>query len=136
MIVVDASVLTDFLLGRPPALAAIEDELAGHEEEPLHVPELVEPETLNALRRLVRSGALTAQRADEAATDLAAARLSRYPHAPLRDRVWSLRHNLTAYDASYLVLAEALEARLLTGDRGLAEKSRSVLGSDSVRLVT
>jgi predicted nucleic acid-binding protein len=51
LIVVDASTLTDFLLGRPPAVEAVLAELAGHEHQPLHAPDLIEPETLNALRR-------------------------------------------------------------------------------------
>jgi predicted nucleic acid-binding protein len=136
LIVSDASVLTDFLLGRPEALSAVESELAGREHEPLHAPELIEPETLNALRRLARSGAVTVQRAGEAAADLANARLMRYPHAPLRERVWALRDSLTAYDACYLALAEALdEPVLLTADSGLATVARNALGDDAVRHV-
>jgi predicted nucleic acid-binding protein len=136
VIVVDASVLTDFLLGRPQALDALARELAGREHEPLHAPELVEPETLNALRRLATGGSVTDQRATEAAADLANTRLIRYPHAPLRERVWELRHNLTAYDAVYLALAEALdEPVLLTGDGGLAARARKSLGGSQVRHV-
>jgi predicted nucleic acid-binding protein len=134
LIVVDASVLTDFLLGRQQALDALERELAAREQEPLHAPDLVEPETLNALRRLAIRGSITDQRASEAAADLANTRLIRYPHAPLRARVWDLRHNLTAHDATYLALAEAFDDPvLLTGDAGLAARARNSLGSDRVR---
>lgn len=134
--VVDASVLTDFLLGRPQTLDALAREFSGREHEPIHAPELIEPECLNALRRLVRTGEVTDQRAGEAAADLADVRLIRYPHAPLRSRIWDLRHNLTAYDAAYLSLAEALDdCVLLTGDRGLAARARSSLGGDRVRHV-
>lgn len=136
MIVVDASVLTDFLLGRPQALEVLGEELVDREHEPLHAPELVEPETLNALRRLVSSGRVSDQRATEAVADLAKTRLIRYPHAPLRDRVWQLRDELTAYDAAYLALAEALEnAVLVTSDGGLAARSRALLGEQNVRHV-
>ncbi|MEA2252361.1 MAG: hypothetical protein QOC78_2442 [Solirubrobacteraceae bacterium] len=136
MIVVDASALTDFLLGRPPTLDALEEELRGRVDEPLHAPELVELETLNALRGLVRRGAVSVARATEAAGDLARTRLIRYPHAPLRERVWSLRDELSAYDASYLALAEALdEPLLLTGDGGLAAVARTSLGPAGVRHV-
>jgi len=134
LIVVDASVLTDFLLGRPQTLDALRRDLVGREQEPLHAPELVEPETLNALRRLSISGIISDQRASEAAADLANARLIRYPHGPLHARVWDLRHNLTAYDATYLALAEAFDdPLLLTGDGGLAARARTSLGSDRVR---
>jgi predicted nucleic acid-binding protein len=136
LIVVDARVLTDFLLGRTQAVDALRRELAGREQEPLHAPELIEPETLNALRRLVDGGSVSDRRATEAVSDLANARLIRYPHAPLRERIWDLRHNLTAYDAAYLALAEALDDPvLLTGDGGLASKATGALGSDAVRLV-
>jgi predicted nucleic acid-binding protein len=136
LIVVDASVLTDFLLGRRQALDAVERELAGHEHEPLHAPELIEPETLNALRRLALAGKVTDRRASEAVADLANVRLVRYPHGPLRERVWDLRGNLTGYDATYLALAEALEDPvLLTGDDGLAARARNSLGDARVREV-
>jgi predicted nucleic acid-binding protein len=134
LIVVDASVLTDFLLGRASTVEAVLAELDGHEHEPLHAPELIEPETLNALRRLARSGAIDDRRASEAVADLAATRLVRYPHAPLRERVWQLRDNLTSYDASYLALAEALDdPLLLTGDGGLATAARRSLGDQRIR---
>jgi predicted nucleic acid-binding protein len=137
LIVVDASVLTDFLLGRPAALDAVERVLAEREHEPLHAPELIEPETLNALRRLARHGAVSQRRALEAVADLANVRLIRYPHAPFRDRVWALRDALSAYDASYLALAEALDdPALLTADAGLATTARRWLGHDAVRHVT
>jgi predicted nucleic acid-binding protein len=133
VIVVDASVVTDFLLGRAPATAALLEDASGH--APLHAPDLVEPETLNALRRMRGRGQLTDQRAGEAAADLADVRLIRHPHGPLRERVWALRHELTAYDACYLALAEALEARLLTADAGLAGRARVSLGEQGVRHV-
>jgi predicted nucleic acid-binding protein len=136
LIVVDASVLTDFLLGRREALIAVEHALADREHEPMHAPELIDPETLNALRRLARAGMVTDRRAGEAAADLADTRLVRYSHAPLRERVWALRDSLTAYDACYLALAEALdEPLLLTADTGLARIARASLGADAVRHV-
>lgn len=136
MIVVDASVLTDALLDRQPALGVIEAELAGREHEWLHAPELIESETLNALRRLAAAGRVSERRATEAVHDLDRMRLVRFSHAPLRERVWALRANLTAYDAAYLALAEVLdESVLLTGDKGLARAAEASLGADRVRLV-
>jgi len=52
--------------------------------------------------------------------DLADFPLRRYPHDLLLPRIWDLRNNLTAYDATYVALAEALDAPLLTRDRRLA----------------
>jgi predicted nucleic acid-binding protein len=135
LIVIDASVLTDFLLGRPQTMDALELELVGHEHEPLHAPDLIDPETLNALRRLALSGTVTDGRANEAASDLARVRLIRYPHSPLRERVWELRDSLGAYDATYVALAEALDDPvLITSDRGLATGAQASLGDDRVRL--
>jgi predicted nucleic acid-binding protein len=136
VIVVDASALVDILLGRPAALDGVEAALAEQGQVVLHAPELVEPEVLNALRRLTRAGHVEAHRAEEAVRDLASLRLVRYPHAPLRERVWRLRDELTAYDATYLALAEALEdPMLLTADGGLAEVARRTLGVAGVHHV-
>jgi predicted nucleic acid-binding protein len=119
------------LLGRLREIAALPTV-----HEPLHAPELIERETLNALRGLSRGGKISAERAAEAVADLASIRLVRYPHAPLRARVWELRDNLTAYDASYLALAEALDGSVLVaGDEALATPARRSLGSDRVRRV-
>jgi predicted nucleic acid-binding protein len=136
LIVLDASALTDFLLGRAPALEAVEGIMRNRPHQPLHAPELVEPEVLNALRRLVRSRAVEAKRAHEAVADLASLRLIRYPHAPLRERVWELRDRLSAYDATYLALAEAFaDPVLLTADAALANVARRSLGAAAVQLV-
>jgi predicted nucleic acid-binding protein len=72
------------------------------------------------LRRLVREGTLTASRAEGAIEDLMDLRITRYPHLLLLPRIWQLRHNLSAYDAAYVVLAEKLGATLLTRDAKLA----------------
>lgn len=134
--VVDASVLTGALLGYAPAVEPMESGLVGREHEWLHAPKLIEPETINALRRLVAAGHVSERRASEAVRDLASVRVLRCPHAPLRERVWELRHRLTAYDATYLALAEALEeSTLLTADGGLAADARQSLGDEHVRLV-
>ena len=134
MIVVDASVLVGVLVGRARAVEDVERELGGAMNEAFHAPDLIEPETLNTLRRLVRAHAITRDRAEQALNHLAAMRLVRYPHAPLRARVWSLRDSLTAYDATYLALTEVLDdAVLMTADRGLAAVAEHVLGAARVR---
>ena len=121
MIVIDASVAVDFLLGRVEADEAMGALLADEPNQLLHAPDLIDLEALNALRGLTRSGRVSQERAGEAAADLGDLRLVRHRHAPLLRRVWALRHELTAYDAAYLALAEVLdEPVLMTCDARLA----------------
>jgi predicted nucleic acid-binding protein len=77
-------------------------------------------EVTQGLRRLVRAGEVSPPRAAEAIADLADLDLHRHPHLDLLTRVWELRENVTAYDAVYVALAEALDATLVTCDRPLA----------------
>jgi predicted nucleic acid-binding protein len=134
VIVVDASALVDLLLRRPVALDGVERVLAGRAHEALHAPELIEPEMLNALRRLVQAGVIGVDHARGAVAALDVVRLIRHRHPPLRARVWSLRDALSAYDATYLALAEAHDAAvLLTADRGLAAVAERVIGAARVR---
>jgi predicted nucleic acid-binding protein len=72
------------------------------------------------IRRYAANGEIDGDRGLSALTDLADLPLRRYPHGFLLPRIWALRNNLTAYDAAYVALAEALDAPLLTRDRRLA----------------
>jgi len=92
----------------------------------LHAPHLIDLEIAQVLRRYVRSAIISAERGAEAVTDLLDFPLTRYPHFVLLTRIWQLRHGLTAYDAAYLALAEALDAPLLTRDRALAKAGSQV----------
>ncbi len=118
MIVVDASALLESLL-RKPAAEAVERRLfgAGHT---LHAPHLVDVEVAHVLRRYASAGEIDRERGREALADLADFPLRRYAHDFLLPRVWELRNNLTAYDAVYVALAEALDAPLLTRDQRIA----------------
>lgn len=118
MIVLDASAAVDWLL-QSPAAHRIETRIFSRIES-LHAPELMDLEVAQVLRRLVREGTLTASRAEGAIEDLMDLRITRYPHLLLLPRIWQLRHNLSAYDAAYIVLAEKLGATLLTRDAKLA----------------
>ena len=121
MLVVDASALTELVLGRP--VGGIVGEHFAEHHFALHAPHLVDVEVLSALRRLVASGEATAERAGEAIADLLDLPIERYPHDILVPRIWQLRENLTAYDASYVALAEGVADEpvpLLTADRRLA----------------
>ena len=119
MIVVDASALLEFLL-QTPLGARVEVRLFRDDDE-LHVPHLVDVEVVQALRRLVRMGEVSSGRADEAIADLTDLDLHRHPHLDFLGRAWKLRDNLSAYDAMYVTLAEAIEAPIVTCDRPLAK---------------
>ena len=108
------------MLLRTPAAHRI-DRLIHAAGETLHAPHLIDVEVVHVLRRYVASAAISAQRGLEAVTDLMDFPIRRYSHTMFLARVWELRHRLTAYDAAYLALAEALDAPLLTRDRALAK---------------
>jgi len=118
MIVLDASVLVELLLqsatGRTIA-TRIEDPALG-----LHVPHLADVEVVQAMRRYTAAGELDPRDAADALEDLRALDLQRHAHEPLLGRVWALRQHLSAYDAVYVALAEALETVVLTCDARLA----------------
>lgn len=113
MIVIDAAAFIDAVDGR----SSVVDRLTG---EDLHAPYLFDVEVLSGLRRLVTAGHFNEQRAGEALLVLEQAAIRRHPHTPLLSVIWSLRDRVTAYDASYVALAAALDAPLMTTDRKLA----------------
>lgn len=117
MIVLDASAVVAILVGSGPGAERIREKVEAPDES-LHVPHVMELEVLHALRALL--GTLSRQRSSEALTDLGNISFARYPHTPLIGRIWELKENLTAYDAAYVALAEALDAPLITMDARLA----------------
>jgi predicted nucleic acid-binding protein len=118
MIVLDASAAVDWLL--QTSAGQIVEKRIYSRDETLHAPHLLDLEVTQVLRRLASQGAVSAHRADEALRDLLDLRVTRYPHIVLLPRIWQLRHNFSAYDAAYIVLAEKLGAVLLTRDARLA----------------
>lgn len=113
MIVVDASAALSALLNDGPARRTLAS-------EQLHTPHLVDSEVASGLRRGVAARQL---RADAGWTALDRWRrlgMTRYAAFSLLDRVWDLRDNLSAYDAAYVALAEALNCALLTADARLS----------------
>ena len=126
MIVLDASAAIDWLL-QTPAGRRIENRIYSRNET-LHAPHLLDLEVTQVLRRLAQQAAISARRAEEAIDDLLNLRMTRYPHLVLLPRIWHLRHNLSAYDAAYVVLAETLGATLITRDARLAAASGHALG--------
>lgn len=120
MIVVDASVVVDYLLGGPsPAGDALAALLV--DNEPVSAPHLVDVEVGQVLRRFVLRGRLATGMAEEMLEELSGLPMRRYEHVSLVARAFELRANVTMYDAIYLALAEVLDAPLLTADAGLAD---------------
>ncbi|WP_249667361.1 type II toxin-antitoxin system VapC family toxin [Cellulomonas fengjieae] len=124
---VDASAVVDFLLD-PDRLR--ERFRAGGDD--LHAPAHIDVEVLSALRRLAQRGTLTEGRARGAVDDLADLPLTRYEITPLLRRSWELREQVSAYDAPYVALAEALGATLVTRDARLARTSGHAARIDAV----
>ena len=102
-------------------------------DEELYAPALLDFEVASALRWHARGGKLEPTRLDEAIDDFTALRIERHPMTGLLDHILTLRNNFTAYDAAYVVLAQALNAPLVTSDAKLTEAER--VGID-VRLFT
>lgn len=118
MIVADAPIVVSALLSTSGAGARARERL--RQDPDLHVPHLLDVEVTAALRRRVRLGQTNAEVASDVLSDLAELAAIRWDHAPLLRRVWELRDNVTAYDAVYVVLAEMLDASLVTSDVRLA----------------
>ena len=114
---VDTSAVLNALVASAPSPELVD--LLGSDRD-LQAPHLIDVELLHALRRLCLSGDLSAERAEDLRTDFRDLALIRWPHDALADRVWKLRHNLTAYDETFIALAEALDAPLVTCDGRLA----------------
>jgi predicted nucleic acid-binding protein len=115
-LVIDASAVIDLLVQNP--LAARIDRAVGDRQ--LIAPDILNAEVLQGLRGLERGGALTEAQASKAMLQLTEGHIARVPTRALVQGIWSLRHNLSAYDACYVALARALACPLLSTDGPLA----------------
>ena len=113
MIVVDASAVVAALLNAGPVRQLMS-------EEQLHTPHLCDTEVASALRGKVRGGEIPAPAGWLALDTFRRLGIERYPAVGLTDRVWELRDNLSAYDATYVALAEGLACPLVTADGRLS----------------
>jgi predicted nucleic acid-binding protein len=119
--VVDASVLAVFYLSDDPRREDVVERLAAGDA--LYAPAHLDAEVVSALRGLARVNAALERVAPSALRHLAGLPIRRTPLAPLLDRMWELRANVTAYDAAYVALAEQLTAPVITCDAKLAAAS-------------
>ncbi len=118
MIVVDASVLLPAIAEKGETGRAARGRIG---RQLLMAPELIDCETASALKGLERSGRISSDLALRKLRELALLPIERFPHWPFLVRIWELRHNLSVYDASYVALAEALGAPLVTADSRIAD---------------
>ena len=119
ILVIDASIVVDLIARFQPEPI---EELLWASGSRLAAPELLDVESLHALRRLDRDGHVPVSRSN-LTQELKALPIRRYRHATLITGIWALRGQLTAYDAAYVVLAKLLNATLITRDERLARAS-------------
>ena len=117
VIVVDASVLAPVVADSGADGSRFRRRLKG---EAVAVPDLARIEVVSVIRRQLKARGLDSSQAELAVSDLLDLPLVVYATAPLLCRCWELRGNVTAYDACYVALAEALGCSLLTADAHLA----------------
>lgn len=120
MKVVDASAMIDVLVGTERAgqlLAVLDDEI--------FAPDLLVCEVFSVLRRM--AGSRTVRNADQLAAELRQAPVEYLHTWPYAERMWSWRHNMSPYDASYVALAEDLGAALVTTDLRLAKAAKGIV---------
>ena len=115
-VVIDASALVDLVVQTERAPAVLQ--AVGSTD--MVAPDVVNPEVLSILRRLERTGALAPRQAVQAVDDLMDAPVRRFSTLPLLAEAWSLRANVSAADACYVVLARILRCPLVTADRKLS----------------
>jgi predicted nucleic acid-binding protein len=116
-LVIDASAVVALLVDAGPAGRWVTASVSG---TTLAAPQLVLFEVANVLRRHALAGLLDETQATLAHADLCSLPLQLWPYAPLAERAWQLRHNVTIYDAAYLALAEMLGASMITLDARIA----------------
>jgi predicted nucleic acid-binding protein len=129
-IVLDASLIVEFLLGTTAGETV--RQVAVETEGDVHIPHLAEVETASVLRGHVLGGRLAYPRAAGAIEDLAQLDARRWPATSMLPRILELRDRLTAYDATYVALCEAIDATLLTSDARMARAIEQLGTCDAV----
>jgi predicted nucleic acid-binding protein len=129
LIVVDASAVLDALAASPNSGARERIRADGD----LRAPHLIDLEVLNALRHLLLRGKVTVDAVSAIRSAYSDMPMTRYPHLLLADRIWDLRNTISAYDAAYVTLAEALSAPLVTCDARLARAAQSFARVEQMR---
>jgi predicted nucleic acid-binding protein len=123
VIVLDASVVVELLTNGRLA-DSIRRDLASRNDSFI-VPHLLDVEVASAFRKLVAGERIDTHRTDQLLAGLGMLPAERYAHTPLLTRIWELRHNFTCYDATYIALAEIMDAILYTSDGKLSRGHRA-----------
>lgn len=118
MIVIDASAAVDYLVEAGAEGSWVREAIRSEPE--VAAPHLIDLEVVSSLRKLLARHEVARTRAEIALVDFRDLELIRYPATTLLERVWALRNHLTAYDAAYVALSEALAVPLVTTDARLA----------------
>ena len=125
MRVCDASVVVAVLCRT--GSTALDESFESAIEGGLHAPHLLDLEVASALRRRVAHKAVGLEIATAGLRSLAELPIHRYSHTGLLNRAWTLRENISIYDAAYVALAEAIDAPLLTTDARLARSAADLI---------
>lgn len=121
LFVLDASVVIEYLIElRWPNAATSVFRRALDGKTQFWAPDLVFPETVSVIRRLLHQRIIDAKTAKRAIEWLPALPISIASCKPLVPSIWALRERATPYDGSYLALAHSLSATLITGDERLS----------------
>lgn len=115
-LIVDSSAAVEFLIGSP---AGTEIMRAFRDVDSLHAPDLLVSEALSAIRSLANRKEIEVEAAEAMLTDLGRLPITLWPSLPLIHRAWSHRHQVSAYDAMFVALAEVLNGSLITCDQRL-----------------
>jgi predicted nucleic acid-binding protein len=115
--VIDSGATAEYLRTLAHHVRPIHPAVDGHD---LHAPHLIDAEFLSIMRKMLFRRLVEDRVADAMSSEYQSMEIERYAHGPLLDRAWSLRDNITPYDALYVALAERLRVPLITTDRRLA----------------
>lgn len=121
LLVVDASAVIE-LLKRTAAGEQVAAALVDHSAS---APHLLDVELLSWLMRVRRAREIDDEEAGRHLADIPALPIARVVHTTVLDEAYSLRDNLSAYDALYAALAWRLDCGLLTADRGMARGAQT-----------
>ncbi len=128
--VIDASVLAVFYAADDSRHAQVAERLKAGDA--LFAPAHLDAEIVSALRGMARGNTVLDRAVPRALAHLAGFPIRRTPLAPLLERMWQLRDNVTAYDAAYIALAERLDTAVITCDARLASATGPTCAFDLI----